>query len=97
IIGAMLSQSLINLIDAAMVGRLGDAALAAIGIGGYASFMMVSIVMGLAAAVQALVARRIGAGKTATLHEPLMAGLLSAILLAVPLSLLFIFLAPSLI
>ncbi|WP_369857964.1 MATE family efflux transporter [Candidatus Thalassolituus haligoni] len=96
IIGAMLSQSLINLIDAAMVGRLGDAALAAVGVGGYASFMMVSIVMGLSAAVQALIARRIGAGATDKLHEPLMAGLLSAVLLAAPLSLLFIFLAPTL-
>ncbi|WP_221798549.1 MATE family efflux transporter [Oceanobacter mangrovi] len=94
IIGAMLSQSLINLIDAAMVGRLGDAALAAVGIGGYASFVMVSMVMGLSAAVQALVARRQGAGNTERLHEPLMAGLFLACAIAAPLTLLFIFLAP---
>ncbi|WP_245582646.1 MATE family efflux transporter [Oceanobacter kriegii] len=94
IIGAMLSQSLINLIDAAMVGRLGDAALAAVGIGGYASFVMVSIMMGLSAATQALVARRLGAGETSKLHEPLMAGLFFACAVAIPLTLVFIALAP---
>ena len=94
IIGGMLSQSLINLVDAAMVGRLGDTALAAVGIGGYASFVMVSMIMGLSAGVQALVARRHGAGDHQRVHEPLMAGLLLAVLLSIPLSALFIWLAP---
>ena len=94
IIGGMLSQSLINLIDAAMVGRLGDTALAAVGIGGNASFVMVSMIMGLSAGVQALVARRHGAGEHQRIHEPLMAGLLLAVLLAIPLSVVFIAAAP---
>jgi Na+-driven multidrug efflux pump len=34
----MLSQSLLNLVDAVMVGNLGPKALAAVGIGSYASF-----------------------------------------------------------
>jgi multidrug resistance protein, MATE family len=97
IIGGMLSQSLINLVDAAMVGRLGDVALAAVGLGGYASFVMVSMVMGLSSGVQALVARHHGAGQHKRLHEPLMAGLLSAVILALPLSVFFIFMAPYLI
>ena len=94
IIGAMLSQSLINLIDAAMVGRLGDAALAAVGIGGYASFVMVSMVMGLSAATQALIARRQGAGDTDKIHQPLMAGLFFACAISIPLTLIFIGVAP---
>jgi multidrug resistance protein, MATE family len=97
IIGGMLSQSLINLVDAAMVGRLGDVALAAVGLGGYASFVMVSMVMGLSSGVQTLVARHHGAGQHKRLHEPLMAGLLSAVILALPLSAFFILMAPYLI
>lgn len=96
IIGGMLSQSLINLVDAAMVGRLGETALAGVGVGGYATFITVSMVMGLSAGVQALVARRHGAGDS-DLRAPLYAGLLLALLVGIPLSLLFILIAPYLI
>ena len=89
IIGGMLSQSIINLVDAAMVGRLGDTALAGVGVGSYASFIVVSTVMGLSSGVQALVARRYGAGQTNLLPEPLIAGLTLAILLGIPLTLIF--------
>jgi len=97
IIGGMLSQSVINLIDAAMVGRLGDQALAAVGIGSYAAFIMVSLVMGISSAVQSLVARRQGAGDTKRLNEPFMAGLQLAVVFSIPLSLLLILAAPVLI
>ena len=53
IMGGMLSQSLLNLIDAAMVGSLGSEALAGVGLGSYANFMAVALVMGLGAGVQA--------------------------------------------
>ena len=97
IIGGMLSQSLINLIDAAMVGRLGEQALAAVGIGSYAAFIMVSVVMGISAAVQSLVARRHGTGDTERINEPFMAGLQVAVMVSLPLSLILILAAPSLI
>lgn len=96
IIGGMLSQSLINLVDAAMVGRLGETALAGVGVGGYTTFITVSMVMGLSAGVQALVARRHGAGDD-NLHDPLTAGLLLSVLVGIPLSVLFILIAPWLI
>jgi len=35
IIGGMVSQNLLNIVDTAMVGFLGDAALAAVGLGGF--------------------------------------------------------------
>ena len=35
IIGGMLSQNLLNIVDTAMVGFLGDPALAAVGLGGF--------------------------------------------------------------
>ncbi|MFC3679964.1 MATE family efflux transporter [Bacterioplanoides pacificum] len=97
IIGGMLSQSLINLVDAAMVGRLGDAALAGVGVGSYASFIVVSTVMGLSSGVQALVARRHGANHSHShIAEPVLAGLTLACLVGIPLTVLFYLLAPPL-
>jgi putative MATE family efflux protein len=88
IIGGMLSQSLLNLIDAAMVGHLGEKALAGVGIGSYANFMAIALVMGLGAGVQALVARRRGEGRLEELAAPLNSGLSIAFCLALPLTLL---------
>ncbi|MCP5161903.1 MAG: MATE family efflux transporter [Hahellaceae bacterium] len=83
----MVSQSVLNLVDAAMVGSLGEVALAGVGIGSYANFLMVSLVMGLSSGVQAMVARRRGEGRTHDLAQPLNTGLAIAILLSVPLML----------
>ncbi|MEH6491050.1 MATE family efflux transporter [Halopseudomonas sp.] len=88
IMGGMLSQSLLNLVDAAMVGSLGSEALAGVGLGSYANFMAVALVMGLGAGVQAMVARRQGEGNTAHAAAPLNEGLLIALLIAIPLTLL---------
>ncbi len=60
IIGGMLSQSLLNLIDAAMVGALGEIPLAGVGIGGYAIFLITAVMFGLSSGVQAQTARRHG-------------------------------------
>lgn len=87
IIGGMLSQSLLNLIDAAMVGHLGESALAGVGLGSYANFMAIALVMGLGAGVQALVARRRGEGLLDEVAAPLNAGLLIALCIALPLTL----------
>ncbi|KPQ24047.1 MAG: Na+-driven multidrug efflux pump [Halomonas sp. HL-48] len=69
----MLSQSMLNLVDAAMVGHLGETALAGVGLGGYAMFMMTALVFGLSSSVQSQTAQRLGAG--APLTSPLCAGL----------------------
>ena len=87
IILAMLSQSLINLVDAALVGPLGDQALAAVGAGSYANFVALSLLAGLSAAIQAQVARRIGEGKSQFCAVPVNHGILIAFLFALPLSL----------
>lgn len=96
IIGGMLSQSLLNLIDAAMVGRLGDTAMAGVGVGGYANFIVVALVMGLATGVQALVARRAGSG-IGNPREPLIAGLWLSLGVGALFTLLFISLSSHLI
>lgn len=94
LIGGMLSQSVLNLVDAAMVGRLGEVPLAAVGIGSYANFLIVSAVMGISTSVQALVARRFGShlphgsqslnGTPLSVLQPLIAGIWVALLIAIP-------------
>ncbi len=96
ILGGMVSQNLLNLVDIAMVGRLGDAALAATGVGSFANFMLTAPVLGLATGVQAITARRLGEGRHGVLAAPLDGGLLLAWLLGVPLMLLVWWLAAPL-
>jgi MATE family multidrug resistance protein len=84
IVGGMLSQNVLNIVDTAMVGTLGDIALAATGIGGFANFMAIALIMGLSAGVQAIVARRMGEGRTDTLAVALNAGLVIAFVVMIP-------------
>jgi putative MATE family efflux protein len=96
IIGGMLSQSLLNLVDAALVGLLGDQALAAVGLGSYVNFFIVALVLGFSASSQALVARCYGQQRWQHCALPLNGGLLMALLLAVPLTFICWLLAPRL-
>ena len=63
IMGGMMSQNVLNLVDIGMVGRLGDAALAATGIGSFSNYLATAFIIGLSAGVQALAARRLGQGR----------------------------------
>ena len=90
----MFSQSMMSLVDAALVGPLGDDALAAVGTGSYANFVAVSLVTGLSAAIQAQVARRVGRGQLAECAMPANHGVLIALLFALPLAVVFLFAAP---
>ncbi len=89
IIGGMLSQSLLNLVDTAMVGSLGDVALAGVGIGGYANFIAIALILGLSSGVQAMVARRRGQGRDHDSAIPLNGGLMLAVMTCLPLMVLF--------
>lgn len=92
----MLSQSMLNLIDAALVGHLGQEALAGVGIGGYAMFMMTALVFGLSSSVQSQTSQDLGAEHfplTRSLHS----GLLIAVMVGIPLSCLAWWQAPRLI
>ncbi len=92
----MLSQSMLNLIDAALVGHLGQEALAGVGIGGYAMFMMTALVFGLSSSVQSQTSQDLGAEHfplTRSLHS----GLLIAVMVGIPLSCLAWWKAPQLI
>ncbi len=75
IIGGMVSQNILNLVDTAMVGSLGDAALAAVGLGGFANFMFMALILGISTGVQVMSARRKGQGRFDEMALPLNAGL----------------------
>ncbi len=94
IIGGMISQNVLNLVDTAMVGTLGDEALAAVGTGSFANFLAIAFITGLSAGVQAMVARRLGEGRTGEVAVPLNGALILAALMAVPASILLYFLVP---
>lgn len=79
-----------------MVGHLGSQALAGVGIGSYAAFLTVSLVMGLSAAVQTLVARRMGAKQNDQAGKPLMAGLILGGVASIPLTVVFLFFSSEL-
>lgn len=90
----MVSQSILNLVDTAMVGQLGNAALAAVGLGGLVVFAGQAVVIGFSRAVQTIAAHRKGQNR---LHESaqVLNGALLIILLVSPfLSALLIVAAP---
>lgn len=59
----MVSQNILNLVDIGFVGQLGDASQAAVGMGSFANWLLVSFLLGLGSGVQATAARRLGEGK----------------------------------
>jgi len=91
----MLSQNVLNLVDTAMVGTLGNAALAGVGLGGFANFLFSAFILGLSAGVQAMAARRVGQGRLTETAIPLNGGLLLALFIAVPWSATLITFAPE--
>jgi len=96
IIGGMVSQNVLNLVDTWMVGRLGDTALAAVGVASMANFVAVAFIGGLSAGVQAMAARRKGEGKHDQTAVPLNGGLVLALVAAVPISCVAMLAAPAL-
>lgn len=97
IIGGMVSQNILNLVDTAMVGRLGAPALAAVGLGGFLNYMCVAFLLGLSSGVQAMVSRRMGEAKESQAAYPLNAALLLILIAAVPMTALLYLISPHLI
>ena len=95
VIGGMTSQNILNLVDIGMVGRLGDTALAATGVGSFANWLSMAFILGLSTGVQAIAARRLGQGAHGELALPLNGGLLLALLMGTPLAAALILLAPE--
>ena len=66
---ASLSQTLMSLIDIAMVGRLGAAAVAAVGLGGIVTYAISAFLNSIQAGVQTVIARRMGEGSPTLVSE----------------------------
>ncbi len=96
IIGGMMSQNILNLVDIAMVGRLGTTALAAAGLGSFANWLSMAFILGLSTGVQAYCARRVGQDAHGEIAVPLNGGLLLALIIGVPLSVVVIVFSPQL-
>ncbi len=96
IMGGMMSQNILNLVDIGMVGHLGDTALAATGIGSFTNYLAISFIIGLAAGVQALAARRLGEERYDETALPLNGGLLLALAIGAPLCTVLFLVVPSL-
>lgn len=83
----LLLHNLMTLIGITLVGHLGDAAVAGIGIAGALVSMLVALLFGIDTGVQALVARRFGAGEIqeagAVLVDGLAIGAGAGVILAV--------------
>jgi MATE family multidrug resistance protein len=86
IVLGMMSQNVINLVDTAFVGRLGDAAIAAVGMGGIMNWLAGSLLIGMGHGVQAIAARRLGEGNPERSASGLNAALLFAAIIGLPLS-----------
>ena len=98
VIAGMVSQNVLNLVDTAMVSRLpnSNAALAAVGYGGFILFLAQSIILGLSTGVQASAARRKGQGRLSETGAFLNAALLIIALVAPILSVALYLLIPHL-
>ena len=75
IVLGMLSINILDIVDTAMIGRLGDKALAGTGFASFLFFVSFSMTVGIAASVQTMTARRLGENKTSECGTPLNAGL----------------------
>lgn len=80
----MLSITLLNVVDTAMLGRLGSIPLAAAGISGVGYFTIVFSLAGIGIGVQALSSRRYGEENHARCGEILNAGVLLSLICGLP-------------
>src|SRR5260370_1095108 len=91
---ALTSNLVMQLINLAMIGTLGNYAIAAGGLSAFSNTLVLAVVVGIAPAVQGLVARRRGGGSTDRTCLPLNGGLLIGLALGLPLTILCYLLTP---
>lgn len=91
---ALSSNVVMTLVDLAMVRPLGHHVTAAVGLSVFSQVLVLSLVIGIGPAVQGIVARRRGQGMTEPQCVPLNGGLLIALIIGLPLTVLAYWLAP---
>lgn len=75
VMGGMASQNILNVADSVMVGRLGTACVAAVGIASTLNFQCQAALQGISSGVQAMSSRRIGENRPEVAAVPLNAAL----------------------
>lgn len=94
--GVALSSALVmSLIDLAMVAPLGSHVTAAVGLAVFSQTLLLAFVSGIGPAVQGIVARRRGQGSTEAKCLPLNAGLLMAVVIGIPITIIGYAMAPT--
>jgi putative MATE family efflux protein len=96
IVGGMVSQNLLNIVDTAMVGFLGDSALAAVGLSSFVVFMCQAVILGISTGVQSTAARKKGEGRADRAAAILNTALLVVLIVAPVLSMILIQIVPIL-
>ncbi|XOV79528.1 MAG: MATE family efflux transporter [Aestuariibacter sp.] len=91
----LLSSFIMVFVDLAMLGSLGNSVLAAAGLASFAYAFVLSFVIGVAPAVQGIVARQLGEGNKQDICLPLHAGILIVLAIGIPLCVLFWWLSPG--
>jgi Na+-driven multidrug efflux pump len=94
-VGVALSSTLtMELVDLVMVGRLGNTAIAAVGLSIFTSNVVFAFMTGITFAVQGIVARSRGEGSQLPAWLPLRGGIMIALLAGAPLTILAYVLTP---
>jgi multidrug resistance protein, MATE family len=88
------STLVLTLINLSMVGKLGNIAVAAVGLSSFCYTLIVAFVLGVSPAVQGIVARRRGERSQEAKCLPLSAGLTIAVAVGAPLTLVCHLLTP---
>jgi putative MATE family efflux protein len=90
----MISHTVLNIVDTAMVGRLGDISLGAVGLGSFFILVIVLIFGSLGVGTQAITARRLGEKRTEEFSPIAHNAFILAIIIGVVVSVLGYFLSP---
>ncbi len=94
VIVGMVSHTVLNLVDTAMVGRLGDVALGSVGLGSYLILVMVLVFGSLSIGTQAITSRRLGENRPEEFERIAFNASFLALIIGVAISILGYFLSP---
>ena len=94
VIVGMVSHTVLNLVDTAMVGRLGDVALGSVGLGSYLVLVMVLVFGSLSIGTQAITSRRLGENRQKEFESIAVNASFLALIIGVAVSVVGYFLSP---
>jgi MATE family multidrug resistance protein len=94
VIIGMISHTILNLVDTAMVGRLGDVALGSVGLGSFFILVTVLVFGSVSVGLQAITARRLGENKTEEFEQIVLSGSFLALVIGMVVSVAGYFLSP---